>query len=61
LGPVPSPVPKIRSRYRKQILVKCHSRETAIRAIHTTVRDLEQAYTARMVKFDVDVDPLEMW
>jgi primosomal protein N' (replication factor Y) (superfamily II helicase) len=61
LGPVPSPIPKIRGRYRKQILVKSHSRAAAVQAVQATVRELEKTYPSRMVKFDVDVDPLEMW
>jgi primosomal protein N' (replication factor Y) (superfamily II helicase) len=60
LGPVPSPVPKLRGRHRRQILVKSHSRDVAIQAVRRTVRDLEKVYPSRMVKFDVDVDPLEM-
>jgi len=61
LGPVPSPIPKLRGRYRRQILVKSHSRGTAVQAVQTTVLELEKDYPSRMVKFDVDVDPLEMW
>jgi primosomal protein N' (replication factor Y) len=61
LGPVPSPIPKLRGRYRRQILVKSHSRAAAVQTVQTTVRELEKTYLARKVKFDVDVDPLEMW
>jgi primosomal protein N' (replication factor Y) len=61
LGPVPSPVPKLRGRYRRQILIKCRSRDAAVQAIQTTVSELEKVYPSRTVKFDVDVDPLEMW
>ncbi|WP_455388926.1 replication restart helicase PriA [Petrachloros mirabilis] len=61
LGPVPSPIPKLRGRYRRQILVKSHSRAAAVQTIRSTVRELEKTYSFRMVKFDVDVDPLEMW
>jgi primosomal protein N' (replication factor Y) (superfamily II helicase) len=61
LGPVPSPIPKLRGRYRRQILVKSRSRGTALHAVQTTVLELEKDYPSRMAKFDVDVDPLEMW
>lgn len=61
LGPVPSPIPKLRGRYRRQILVKSHSHAAAVQTVQTTVRELEKFYLARKVKFDVDVDPLEMW
>ncbi|HLZ35192.1 MAG TPA: primosomal protein N' [Nitrospira sp.] len=61
LGPVPAPVPKLRGRYRRQILIKSHSRAAAVEAVRTTVSELEKVYPSRTVKFDVDVDPLEMW
>jgi len=61
LGPVPSPIPKLRGRFRRQILVKSHSRAAAVQKVQTTVWELEKTYSSRMVKFDVDVDPLEMW
>ncbi|HSB46071.1 MAG TPA: primosomal protein N' [Nitrospira sp.] len=61
LGPVPSPVPKLRGRYRRQILIKSRARDAAVRAVRRTVEELEQTYPSRLVKFDVDVDPLEMW
>lgn len=61
LGPVPPPVPKLRGRYRRQILVKADDRAQALRAIRSTVEDLEKRYPSRVVKLDVDVDPVEMW
>ncbi|WP_455241919.1 hypothetical protein, partial [Petrachloros mirabilis] len=61
LGPIPSPIPKMRLRYRRQILVKSQSKATAIEAVRGTITELERTYPSRAVKFDVDVDPLEMW
>jgi primosomal protein N' (replication factor Y) len=61
LGPVPSPVPKLRGRYRRQILIKSRARDAAAQAVRRTVEELEHTYPSRLVKFDVDVDPLEMW
>jgi primosomal protein N' (replication factor Y) (superfamily II helicase) len=61
LGPVPSPVPKLRGRYRRQILIKSRARDAAAQAVRMTVEELEKTYPSRLVKFDVDVDPLEMW
>jgi primosomal protein N' (replication factor Y) (superfamily II helicase) len=61
LGPVPSPVPRVRGRYRRQILIKSRPGSHAIGAIRSTLTDLESAYARRKVKFDVDVDPIEMW
>lgn len=61
LGPVRSPVPRVRGRYRRQILVKCRPDFDAAQVIRSTLADLEPLYVRRKVKFDVDVDPIEMW
>ena len=61
LGPVPSPVPRLRGRYRWQILVKSPEREVGLEAVRMTVKEMERTYLRRAIKFDVDVDPIEMW
>jgi primosomal protein N' (replication factor Y) len=61
LGPVPSPVPRLRGRYRWQILVKSFEREAGLEAVRLTVEEMERTYQQRAIKFDVDVDPIEMW
>lgn len=61
LGPVPSFLSKRRGRYRYQILLKSPSLTAAVNMVRTTVKELEQLYPGRATKFDVDVDPLEMW
>jgi primosomal protein N' (replication factor Y) len=61
LGPVPSLVPKLKGRYRWQILVKSRDRDAGLNAVRLTVRDMERTYQRRSIKFDVDVDPIEMW
>jgi primosomal protein N' (replication factor Y) len=61
LGPVPSPIPKLRGRYRWQILVKSPEREVGLDAVRITVKEMERTYQRRAIKFDVDVDPIEMW
>ncbi|HKO30914.1 MAG TPA: primosomal protein N' [Nitrospiraceae bacterium] len=61
MGPVPSPVPRLRGRHRWQILVKSLKRETGLDAVRGTVNDMERTYQRRAIKFDVDVDPIEMW
>ena len=61
LGPVPSPVPKLRGRYRWQILVKSLEREAGLDAVRNTVKEMERTYQRRAIKFDIDVDPIEMW
>ncbi len=61
LGPVPAPVPKLRGKTRLQILVKSEHREAGTQAVRATAAQLERTYSARVAKFDVDVDPVEMW
>ena len=61
LGPVPSPVPKLRGRYRWQILVKSSEREAGLEAVRMTVKEMERTYQRRAIKFNIDVDPIEMW
>lgn len=61
LGPVPSPVRRLRGRYRWQILVKSSERETGLGAVRITVKEMERTYQRRAIKFDVDVDPIELW
>ncbi len=61
LGPVPSPVPRLRGRYRWQILVKSSERDAGLAAVRMTVKEMERTYQRCAIKFDVDVDPIEMW
>jgi len=61
LGPVLSPVARVRGRYRRQILVKSANAASAVEAVRSTLADLETMYPPRQVKFDVDVDPIDMW
>lgn len=61
LGPAPSPIPRLRGRHRRQILVKSRDRAEGIQAAHTTIRLMERASKRRAVKFDVDVDPIDLW
>jgi primosomal protein N' (replication factor Y) len=61
LGPVPSPVARLRGRYRWQTLVKSLERDLGLEAVRITVKDMERIYQRRAIKFDVDVDPIEIW
>lgn len=61
LGPVQPPVPRVRGRYRRQIVIKSPPTFNAVHAIRSTLADLESLYPRRTVKFDVDVDPIDMW
>lgn len=61
LGPVPSPIPRLRGRYRWQILLKSRDRAEGILAARTTIGQMERASKRRAIKFDVDVDPIDLW
>lgn len=60
LGPAPAPVARLRGRYRWQILIKATDREVALQTIRWSVEEMERTFRRRSVKFDVDVDPIEM-
>lgn len=60
LGPIPSAVPKLRGRHRWHLLVKSADVEAARRAVKVTLEPLEGRSKTRNVKFEVDVDPVEM-
>ncbi|TRZ97663.1 MAG: primosomal protein N', partial [Nitrospiraceae bacterium] len=49
LGPVPSPVPRLRGRYRWQILVKSSEREAGLEAVRMTVKEMERTYLRRAI------------
>lgn len=60
LGPIPSAVAKIRGRHRWQLLVKARDGEAARDAVRASVAELERHRRSRDLKFDVDVDPVDM-
>jgi len=41
--------------------VKSLEREVGLEAVRVTVKEMEQTYQRRAVKFDIDVDPIEEW
>jgi len=60
LGPVAPPGARVRGWHRRQILVKSILREQGARLVQRNLERVEQLYRTH-VKFDVDVDPVEMW
>lgn len=60
MGPIPSPVAQLRGRHRWQLLVKSEQAEGARQTVRRTIDELEQSRGRSGLKFDVDVDPLEM-
>ena len=61
LGPIPSPVAKLRQKYRWDILVKSTDGAAARRLVQQTLTDLETRADRRGIKFEVDVDPVSMY
>jgi len=60
LGPARSPLPRLRGRFRRQILIKARSRNAAVQMIRASLTELEKTYAGRKVKFDADIDPVDM-
>ncbi|MEW6542871.1 MAG: primosomal protein N' [Nitrospirota bacterium] len=60
MGPIPAPHAQLRGRHRWHLLVKSADAEAARRTVRVTLDQLESERTVRNVKFEVDVDPVEM-
>ena len=60
LGPIPASVERIRGRHRWQILVKSPDGDTARQSVKATLEAIETGRESRGLKFDVDVDPIEL-
>jgi len=60
-GPVPSGMERRAGRWRAQLLLQSAQRGSLQRLLGTLVRQLEQARTARKVRWSVDVDPADMF
>ena len=60
LGPIPASVERVRGRHRWQILVKSPDGETARQSVKATLDTIEAGKESRGLKFDVDVDPIEL-
>jgi primosomal protein N' (replication factor Y) len=60
LGPIPSPVAQLRGRHRWQLLVKSGNAQAMTRAVQASLEELEREHGRGGLKFEVDVDPVEM-
>lgn len=60
LGPIPASVERVRGRHRWQILVKSPDGECARGSVQATLEKMEGSKEHRQLKFDVDVDPMEL-
>lgn len=60
LGPVPAALARARGRHRWQILVKAADPDASRRAVQASLEELEGKKGYRGLKFEVDVDPVEM-
>jgi primosomal protein N' (replication factor Y) len=60
LGPIPSAVPKGRGRSRWQMLVKGRDGQALRQAVKTSLDTMEDRHRSKALKFEVDVDPVEM-
>ncbi|MDE3224961.1 MAG: primosomal protein N' [Nitrospirota bacterium] len=60
LGPVPAQHAQLRGRHRYQLLVKAVNAEQARHTVKATLDEMERTRGKSGLRFDVDVDPLEM-
>lgn len=60
LGPVPAQHAQLRGRHRYQLLVKAGSAEQARLTVKATLDEMERTRGKSGLRFDVDVDPIEM-
>lgn len=60
LGPIPSAVAQLRGRHRWQLLVKSVNAEAGRQTVRATLEELEKSKGKSGLKFEVDVDPVEM-
>jgi len=60
LGPIPATVERVRGRHRWQILVKSPDGEAARHSVRATLEKMESGKESRNLKFDVDMDPMEL-
>ena len=60
LGPIPSPVAQLRGRHRWQLLVKSGNAQAMRQAVRASLEELEREDGRGGLKFEVDVDPVEM-
>lgn len=58
LGPVASPIPKLKDRYRFQCMVKYREEDIGIsNALHSAIHEMEDEAKTRKVQVSADVDP----
>ena len=60
LGPIQAPLAQLRGRYRWQLLVKSTNAERGKQTVRATLEDLDGSLGRSGLKFEVDVDPIEM-
>lgn len=60
LGPAPAPVPRLRKRYRWQLLVRSDSQKDLLRVVSHTLPGMEGFSRSGGIKLTVDVDPVAM-
>ncbi len=60
LGPVPAPMAKLRGRYRWQLLIRAFDADRARQLIAASLAELDERRGRNRVKFDVDVDPVDL-
>lgn len=61
LGPIPAPMPKRKGMYQSQLLFQSPSRQALQTTLQSLLKTLETKPESSRVKWNCDVDPLEMY
>jgi primosomal protein N' (replication factor Y) len=60
LGPIQAPLARLRGRYRWQLLVKSTNAERGKQTVRATLDEFDRSHGQGGLKFEVDVDPVEL-
>lgn len=60
VGPAPAPIRRLRGRFRWQLLLKAKGLNPVLDPLKRSVEEMERTYGNAGLRFDVDVDPVDL-
>jgi len=61
LGPVPAPMLKRAGRFRYQLLIQSRERKTRFQFLNALLPELERLKSCRLIRWSIDVDPIDLF